>query len=116
MHTKLPCPSCPWRVNQGVSVIPNYVQEKAEGLLCTVGRGDDFRQIMACHRSTDKKMIACKGYLAREGWSNINVRLLLTRNQIENPSEVAEACEQASIELETDYPTVLRKLSCNLGG
>src|SRR6185312_8737070 len=89
----LPCPTCPWRVDQDASVIPGYVQEKAEGLLNTVGPGDGFRQIMACHNSTDKKMIACKGYLAREGWSNINVRLMLARGQIDSPGEVADACE-----------------------
>lgn len=107
----LPCPTCPWRVDQDASVIPEYVQEKAEGLLCTVGRGDAFRQIMACHNSTDKKMIPCKGYLAREGYSNLNVRLLAIKGEVPNPAACANACEDGGIELEPDYETVLEKLS-----
>lgn len=107
----LPCPTCPWRVDQDASVIPGYCQDKAEGLLETVGKDDGFRQIMACHNSKDKRMIACKGYLAREGWSNINVRLLLMRGQIENPDDVLYACETVGVELEPNYETVLEKLS-----
>lgn len=108
----LPCPSCPWRIEQDASTIPNYVQEKAERLLNTVGRDDGFRPLMACHNSTDKKMIACKGYLAREGWRNINVRLLLSKRQIENPAAVLDACEAGGVELEEGYHAVLEKLSC----
>lgn len=107
----LPCKSCPWCVENDASTIPRYVQEKAEGLMCTVGRGDEMRQIMACHNSTDKKMIACKGYLAREGWSNINVRLMLINGDIESPAAVMAACENDGVELEEDYPTVLEKLT-----
>jgi len=91
-------------------VIPNYVHNKARNLLNTVGHGDDFRPIMACHGSPDDNMRGCNGYLAREGWSNINVRVLLIRRQIASPNMVLEACEEAGIELEPDYPTVLRKL------
>jgi hypothetical protein len=90
-------------------VIPNYVHEKACGLLNTVGDGDAFRPIMACHGSGDV-MVACKGYLAREGWNNLNVRVMLIQGQIENPGEVADACDEYGVELETDYPTVLAKL------
>lgn len=108
----LPCPSCPWRADQTVSSIPRYNQKKAEGLLNTVGARDGFRPIMACHNSTDKKMLACKGYLAREGWRNINVRLLLCKKQIENPDDVLAACEATETQLEPDYETVLEKLSC----
>jgi hypothetical protein len=107
----LPCASCPWRTDQDASAILRYDQEKAEGLLSTVGDEDWFRPIMACHGSTDAKMVACKGYLAREGWSNLHVRLLLARGRIENPTAVADACEAHGIELEPDYPATLRKLS-----
>jgi len=82
-------------------------------MLNTVGEGDDFRPIMACHNSTDTDSIACKGYLAREGWSNINVRLLLRQGEIENPSMVLQSCERNNIELEPDYPTVLAKISAS---
>jgi hypothetical protein len=69
--------------------------------------------VMACHNSTDTDTIACKGYLAKEGWSNINVRLLLRTGEIENPSEVLQTCMAHGIELEPDYPTVLAKLSAS---
>ena len=52
----LPCATCPWRMDKDAATIPGYVQEKAEGLLNTVGEGDDLRLIMACHGSTDVNM------------------------------------------------------------
>jgi Family of unknown function (DUF6283) len=108
----LPCKTCPWRVDSDVWAIPGYVPEKAAGLLRTAssGKGDAFRPIMACHNSTDTNMVACKGYLAREGWSNLNVRLLVAKGDIENPTAALEACETHGVSLEQDYPTVLRKL------
>lgn len=76
-----------------------------------MGEGDGFRPIMACHHSTDESMHACKGYLAQEGWSNLNVRILLSRGAMLNPMAVLEACETHGVELEPDYPAVLRKLT-----
>jgi hypothetical protein len=107
----LPCASCPWRTDQDASVIPGFNQRKAEGLLNTVGPDDALRPIMACHGSTEAEPAACKGYLAREGWRNLNVRMLLARGRIENPSAVLRACQAAGVELEADYPAVLDKLS-----
>ena len=107
----LPCASCPWRVDQGADVIPNYSQSKACGLLNTVGAEDGFRKIMACHGSEVGQERACNGYLAREGWRNINVRILLARSKIAHPDRVLEACEAAGIELHADYQEVLAKLS-----
>lgn len=106
----MPCGTCPWRIDQGRECIPNYVHAKACRLMNTVGPGDDFRPIMACHGSTDD-MRACNGYLARAGWSNINARLLLAEGNIAHPDRVAEACEDAGVELHEDYPAVLEKLS-----
>jgi hypothetical protein len=106
----LPCKTCPWRKNRDSSTIPGYNQEKAENLLHTVGEGDAFRSVMACHHSTDENTFACNGYLAKEGWHNLNVRLLLISEKINNPTQVLEACEEAGIELEPDYYTVLEKL------
>lgn len=113
MSTKslLPCPTCPWRIDQDASVIPNYCQVKAEGLLATIGRGDALRPIMACHNSTDSKMIPCKGYLAQEGYRNLNVRLLVIKGKVPNPAACSKACEDEGIELETNYETVLERLS-----
>jgi hypothetical protein len=106
----LPCKTCPWRVDMDATTIPGYDHGKAKNLMNTVGEGDAFRPIMACHNSTDDNVYACKGYLAREGWSNINVRLLLAKRQIENPSEVEDACNLHGVELDPNYPTVLAKL------
>lgn len=111
MKKLLPCKSCPWRVENDASVIPNYRQEKAEGLVDTIGKGDGLRRIMACHNSTDINMTACNGYLARHGWSNINVRILLAHGQINNPDKVLAACEKHGVELEIHYPAVLAKLT-----
>jgi hypothetical protein len=45
-------------------------------LACTVGTGDKFRQVMACHGSPDGAEEPCIGYVAVEGYSNLNVRLM----------------------------------------
>jgi len=111
----LPCSTCPWRVDRDATTIPNYVHSKACNLLNTVGREDGFRKIMACHGSTDDNMRACNGYLAREGWRNLNVRVLLAQGQIACPSDVIDACEAHGIDLEPDYKTVLEKLAASIG-
>lgn len=110
----LPCITCPWRIGKDARAIPNYDHEKAIGLLNTVGRGDAFRTIMACHGSEEGAERACNGYLAREGWSNINVRLLTAKGRLPNPSAIMVACEKFGVELEPDYPTVLEKLEASL--
>lgn len=111
MKKLLPCKSCPWRIENDASVIPGYQQEKAEGLLNTVGEGDGLRPIMACHHSTDNNMKACNGYLAQEGWSNLTVRILLSQRQIYNPESVMNACIQHGVELEPNYHAVLAKMT-----
>lgn len=60
-------------------------------LRCTVGRGDDFRQVMACHCSTCDRPHACIGYAAVEGYSNINVRLMASRGELNLPAIWKEA-------------------------
>lgn len=110
----LPCATCPWRVDKDATTIPRYSHEKACGLLNTVGQGDDFRKIMACHHSTEAEPIACKGYLARVGWSNLNVRILLVKGEIASPDKVLEACEREGVELHESYEDVLEKLSASL--
>ena len=107
----LPCSTCPWRKDKDATTIPQYDHEMACGLTNTVGEGDAFRPVMACHGSPDNNMQACLGYLAQVGWSNLNVRLMLRKGEIVNPDEVVDACEAAGIELEPDYQTVLTKLA-----
>jgi hypothetical protein len=107
----LPCATCPWRVDKDAIVIPRYSHEKACGLKDTVGEGDAFRPIMACHHSTEADMYACNGYLAVVGWTNINVRLLLAKGQLPNPDAVWAACSLAGIKLHKNYDLVLKKLA-----
>lgn len=106
-----PCTSCPFRIGNTADIIPGYDQCKADGLMNCVGEGDGFRPVMACHHSKEGADFACRGYLAQEGDSNIVVRLLASTGSEPSPREVRDACAAAGIELETDYPTVLRKLS-----
>jgi hypothetical protein len=115
MPDLLPCKTCPWRVDRDATTIPRYVHDKAVDLLDSVGDGDDFRPVMSCHYHGGDEGVACKGYLAREGWSNLYVRLLLARGAIANPTDVAEACEAAGIALEPDWPTALAKLAKSIG-
>jgi hypothetical protein len=110
----LPCATCPWRVDKYASTIPRYNHEKACGLTSTVGDGDAMRPIMACHHSTDENQYACNGELAREGWKNINVRLLIIKRKINSPADVLSAREAAGIELHKDYQSVLEKLEQSL--
>lgn len=71
-----PCATCPWRKDSvGGAAIPGFDIEKARDLRATVGPGDDFRTIMACHGSEEGHEIPCVGYLIREGYSNLNVRV-----------------------------------------
>ena len=51
----------------------------------TVGREDGFRPIMACHHSQPGAETACIGYVAVEGWRNLNVRVLAMRGRIDLP-------------------------------
>jgi len=87
MKTQLPCPTCPWRIDQDATVIPNYRQDKACNLMNTVGEGDDFRKIMACHGTTDHVLVPCMGYVAAVGWTNINVRIMVAQEQLASPDQ-----------------------------
>jgi hypothetical protein len=108
--TLVPCDTCPWRIDNDATVIPLYNQELAAKLLNTVGEGDALRPIMACHYADRQHPRACRGYLARHGWSNLNVRRLLLSRRIANPDDVRAACAHHGVALEPDYPTVLDKL------
>jgi hypothetical protein len=114
MSDLLPCATCPWRVDKDASTIPRYDHEKACNLMNTVGAEDWFRPIMACHHSTEGDDIACNGYLATVGWTNINVRLLAATGKIPSPDRVADACDAAKIKLHESYEEVLNKLAASL--
>lgn len=89
-----PCRTCPWRKSStvGGADIPNFNLELMRGLSNTVGRGDAFRPIMACHYSPCGEESACVGYIAVEGYSNISVRLMAIQGEIDLAG-IMEECE-----------------------
>lgn len=75
--TTTPCATCPWRKTStiGGADIPGFSIDMMRGLRNTVGAGDEFRPIMACHGSACGAERHCVGYVAVEGYSNLAVRL-----------------------------------------
>ncbi len=88
----------------GGADIPNFDLALMERLSNTVGEGDAFRPIMACHHSKPDDEFPCAGYLAVEGESNINVRLLASRGEIDMR---AVRSATASMDLWPDFHTML---------
>lgn len=75
-----PCRSCPWRVDQDATAIPNFSLAKAEALAETcpddAGYGPDFgAPQFACHQSRDGAEIVCAGWLATNGGRHPAVRM-----------------------------------------
>lgn len=89
-----PCPTCPWRKSStvGGGDIPNFDLGLMRRLSNTVGEGDAFRPIMACHYSPCGGEHVCNGYAAIEGYSNLNVRMLASRGVIPLKA-IWDACE-----------------------
>jgi hypothetical protein len=74
-------------------------------LATTVGEGDAFRPIMACHYSTfAKEDYPCVGYLAVEGWTNLAVRIGAIEGRFDMQA-IADACEE--LDLWPDFHTML---------
>lgn len=74
MALRAPCKTCPWRVDQDATVIPNFHLALAERLIATTG--DEFgAPQFACHQSQAGKEVVCAGWLARYGWDNVGVRI-----------------------------------------
>lgn len=101
-----PCQTCPWRKSStvGGSDIPGFHIELMRGLKNTVGPGDALRPVMACHYSQDGKEVPCVGYVAVEGYSNINVRLLAISDELDLPG-IVDAC--ADIEMWESFDEML---------
>lgn len=80
-----PCKSCPWRKSSAIggADIPNFDITLMKRLSNTVGDGDALRPIMACHYSEIGKEQPCVGYVAVEGYTNISVRLMACRGEID---------------------------------
>ena len=89
-----PCPTCPWRRSStvGGADIPRFSIDKMRALANTVGDGDDFRPVMACHYSPCGAETPCIGYVHVEGYSNLNVRLMIIRGELDLRA-IDEACE-----------------------
>jgi uncharacterized protein DUF6283 len=93
-----PCPSCPWRriSTPGGSDIPNFDMDMMRNLVCTVGDGDAFRPIMACHYSGEGAETGCRGYLAVEGWTNLAVRMQVLRGRLDMAA-IDKACAEIDL-------------------
>lgn len=94
MSATVPCATCPWRrtSTEGGADIPGFAINLMRGLSNTVGRGDDFRPVMACHGSACGAETPCVGYIAQEGYSNLAVRLMAVEGRVDLLA-MAEACE-----------------------
>lgn len=93
-----PCPTCPWRKSStvGGADIPGFDIEKMRGLSNTVGDGDAFRVIMACHGSACGAERPCIGYVAVEGWSNLSVRMMAIRGDLDM-NAIDSACAEVDL-------------------
>lgn len=108
---RLPCPSCPWRVDQDATAIPNFSLEKAERLAATSqqdGYGPEWgAPQFACHQSRDGDEIVCAGWLAVEGHAHPGVRLNVAQGFVD-----ADALRPGDDwpELHDDFQQVIEKL------
>lgn len=89
-----PCSTCPWRKSStvGGADIPRFDIDLMRGLANTVGHGDDFRPIMACHNSACGAETHCIGYVYVEGYSNLAVRIAAIRSELDFHA-IDAACE-----------------------
>lgn len=101
-----PCATCPWRKSStvGGADIPNFDIELMRGLSNTAGRGDAFRPVMACHYSPCGGESACVGYVAVEGYRNLNVRMLAIEGELDLGG-IIDAC--AELELWSSFGEML---------
>lgn len=74
--SKVPCASCPWRVEQHADEIPNFRLDLAERLVSTTDTALGA-PVFACHQSQMDKEVVCVGWLWRYGWDSITVRMQL---------------------------------------
>lgn len=107
-----PCPSCPWRVDQDATAIPNFSLELAEGLAATSpneqGYGPDFGSPQfACHQSHEGGEIVCAGWLAAVGGAHPAVRMAALTGSV--PMEALSPGEDWP-ELHESFTEVIEKL------
>ena len=115
--SRQPCPSCPWRVDQDASAIPNFRLELAEGLDKTSpdekGYGPNFTPagepppMFACHQSTEAKYVVCTGWLAVVGSAHPVVRLAVMKGEYD-PEDLRPGAGWP--ELHKTFQEVIQKL------
>jgi uncharacterized protein DUF6283 len=101
------CPTCPWRRGATAEAIPNFCVTKARGLRNTVGEGDAFRTIMACHASKPGEERHCGGYVAQVGYTNLAVRVGLMQGRITMPNtdglDLVDTFEEMLEQVDDEY-------------
>lgn len=106
-----PCPSCPWRVDQDATAIPNFSLGLAEALAETCprnGYGPDFgAPQFACHQSHEGDEIVCAGWLATNGGAHPGVRMNVLTGRV--PAEALSPGENWP-ELHETFEEVIEKL------
>lgn len=111
---RVPCRTCPWRVDQHADEIPCYDHELAEGLVSTTS-GEFGAPIFACHHSRDGAEVVCTGWLWAHGWDSIAIRLQLAVGEmtradlvpdpaIDRHHTFAEMIEKLRADCTTDTP------------
>ena len=108
----LPCPTCPWRLDQDARSIPNFSLDLAEKLAATCpdarNMGPDFgAALFACHQSKVGAEVPCAGWLATVGHRHPSVRLSVSRGELNADRLVPGAHWPA---LHEGYDQVLEKL------
>ncbi len=114
---KLPCKTCPWRVDRSAQDIPNFSLALAERLAAT---SPDERHVgpalgapqFACHQSELGKEVVCRGWLAAVGHRHPMVRLAVLQGRL--PAEALSPGPDWPVLHET-YPQVLEKLRQTCG-
>lgn len=109
-----PCASCPWRVDQDASTIPNFRLDLAEGLAATcpseVGELMPGQPMFACHQSRPGAEVVCAGWLAVEGWHHMGARLMAMTGEYPAEAFHPGAARDGWPELHERYGDVLDKL------
>jgi hypothetical protein len=114
--TRLPCPSCPWRVDQDATDIPHFNLDLAEKLAATCpddrGMGPDFTAPQfACHQSRPGEEVVCAGWLAVMGHRHPAVRLAVALGK----TPIEALTPPPGVALHDSFPAVSEKLRRTAG-
>ena len=79
-----PCSNCPWRRDSTPGEFP---PERYEALAATTGGAGREAPVgapmFACHKTAAGKEIACAGWLAREGYHHLGVRMAVAMGRVD---------------------------------